>query len=272
VTRCARPVQTSAAPGPWSGSGRGPGRAGRTPTASVSPFAVPVPGPDGGPSRPQPHRGYRPPAVRNGGSCSADRLWPVTPPRGRWRRRVSGFPTAGQAGPRPRSISRRRRSYHRRAEGPETHRPLFLQTSRKEQQIVPAGRRQANEIREPDPHQRLRSRGRRRAAVLVPQYLDDQRGRQRTQPGPAEYRRSPGLPGFAPPSHIHQASDEALLVLDGQLDGFCGTGRGAPGPARSCSCRARSRTVSRSPRPDHRDGVTRRLRPVRRDCRTSLYT
>jgi quercetin dioxygenase-like cupin family protein len=28
--------------------------------------------------------------------------------------------------------------------------------------------------------------------------------------------------GFAPPPHIHQASDEALLVLDGELEGFCG--------------------------------------------------
>ena len=29
-------------------------------------------------------------------------------------------------------------------------------------------------------------------------------------------------PGFAPPPHIHQQTDEALLVLDGQLQGFCG--------------------------------------------------
>ena len=28
--------------------------------------------------------------------------------------------------------------------------------------------------------------------------------------------------GFAPPPHIHQGSDEALLVLDGELAGFCG--------------------------------------------------
>jgi mannose-6-phosphate isomerase-like protein (cupin superfamily) len=28
--------------------------------------------------------------------------------------------------------------------------------------------------------------------------------------------------GFAPPPHIHQASDEAFLVLDGEFDGFCG--------------------------------------------------
>ena len=29
-------------------------------------------------------------------------------------------------------------------------------------------------------------------------------------------------PGFAPPPHIHQASDEALLILDGEVEGFCG--------------------------------------------------
>ena len=29
-------------------------------------------------------------------------------------------------------------------------------------------------------------------------------------------------PGFAPPPHIHHQSDEALLVLDGQLKGICG--------------------------------------------------
>jgi quercetin dioxygenase-like cupin family protein len=29
-------------------------------------------------------------------------------------------------------------------------------------------------------------------------------------------------PGFAPPPHIHEASDEALLILDGQFEGFCG--------------------------------------------------
>src|SRR5690348_17930149 len=32
-------------------------------------------------------------------------------------------------------------------------------------------------------------------------------------------------PGFAPPPHIHHHSDEALLILDGQLDGFCGAHR-----------------------------------------------
>ena len=28
--------------------------------------------------------------------------------------------------------------------------------------------------------------------------------------------------GFAPPPHVHQASDEAFLVLDGDFEGFCG--------------------------------------------------
>ena len=37
-------------------------------------------------------------------------------------------------------------------------------------------------------------------------------------------------PGFAPPPHIHHHSDEALLVLDGQLDGFCGDHRWRAGP------------------------------------------
>ncbi len=38
-------------------------------------------------------------------------------------------------------------------------------------------------------------------------------------------------PGFAPPPHIHHESDEALLVLDGQFEGFCGdqTWRAGPG-------------------------------------------
>jgi quercetin dioxygenase-like cupin family protein len=37
--------------------------------------------------------------------------------------------------------------------------------------------------------------------------------------------------GFAPPPHIHQASDEAFLVLDGEFEGFCGdqTWRARPG-------------------------------------------
>ena len=37
-------------------------------------------------------------------------------------------------------------------------------------------------------------------------------------------------PSFAPPPHIHEASDEALLVLDGQLDGFCGNQARHAGP------------------------------------------
>jgi quercetin dioxygenase-like cupin family protein len=37
-------------------------------------------------------------------------------------------------------------------------------------------------------------------------------------------------PGFAPPPHIHQASDEAFLVLDGEVDGFCGDQAWRAGP------------------------------------------
>ena len=37
-------------------------------------------------------------------------------------------------------------------------------------------------------------------------------------------------PGFAPPPHIHHHSDEALLILDGQLDGLCGDSRWRAGP------------------------------------------
>ena len=36
--------------------------------------------------------------------------------------------------------------------------------------------------------------------------------------------------GFAPPPHIHQAQDEAFLVLDGQLEGFCGDHKWRAGP------------------------------------------
>ena len=36
--------------------------------------------------------------------------------------------------------------------------------------------------------------------------------------------------GFAPPPHIHQASDEALLVLDGEFEGFCGDQAWRAGP------------------------------------------
>jgi mannose-6-phosphate isomerase-like protein (cupin superfamily) len=37
-------------------------------------------------------------------------------------------------------------------------------------------------------------------------------------------------PGFAPPPHLHHHSDEALLILDGHLDGFCGDHRWRAGP------------------------------------------
>ena len=37
-------------------------------------------------------------------------------------------------------------------------------------------------------------------------------------------------PGFAPPPHVHQASDEALLVLDGELEGFWGDQAWRAGP------------------------------------------
>jgi quercetin dioxygenase-like cupin family protein len=36
--------------------------------------------------------------------------------------------------------------------------------------------------------------------------------------------------GFAPPPHIHQASDEAFLVLDGEFEGFCGDQAWQAGP------------------------------------------
>ena len=36
--------------------------------------------------------------------------------------------------------------------------------------------------------------------------------------------------GFAPPPHIHQASDEAFLVLDGEFEGFCGEQAWRAGP------------------------------------------
>ena len=56
-------------------------------------------------------------------------------------------------------------------------------------------------------------------------------------------------PGFAPPPHLHHHTDEALLILDGQLEGFCGDRRWQAGPARWCSCPARSRTASPSQTP-----------------------
>jgi quercetin dioxygenase-like cupin family protein len=36
--------------------------------------------------------------------------------------------------------------------------------------------------------------------------------------------------GFAPPPHVHEASDEAFLVLDGEFDGFCGDQAWRAGP------------------------------------------
>jgi quercetin dioxygenase-like cupin family protein len=37
-------------------------------------------------------------------------------------------------------------------------------------------------------------------------------------------------PGFAPPPHIHLASDEALFIVDGELEGFCGDQKWQAGP------------------------------------------
>jgi len=37
-------------------------------------------------------------------------------------------------------------------------------------------------------------------------------------------------PGFAPPPHIHQHSDEAFLILDGDFEGFCGDQAWKAGP------------------------------------------
>jgi quercetin dioxygenase-like cupin family protein len=36
--------------------------------------------------------------------------------------------------------------------------------------------------------------------------------------------------GFAPPPHVHEASDEAFLVLDGDFEGFCGDQAWRAGP------------------------------------------
>ena len=36
--------------------------------------------------------------------------------------------------------------------------------------------------------------------------------------------------GFAPPPHVHDVSDEAFLVLDGDFDGFCGDQQWRAGP------------------------------------------
>jgi quercetin dioxygenase-like cupin family protein len=36
--------------------------------------------------------------------------------------------------------------------------------------------------------------------------------------------------GFSPPPHVHEVSDEALLVLDGQFEGICGDQAWRAGP------------------------------------------
>ena len=74
-------------------------------------------------------------------------------------------------------------------------------------------------------------------------------------------------PGFAPPPHIHQASDEAFLVLDGEFEGFCGDQAWQAGPGSLGVLAARDparlhRVRGRSGQ-DHRGRVTRRIRPVR---------
>jgi len=76
-------------------------------------------------------------------------------------------------------------------------------------------------------------------------------------------------PGFAPP-HLHHHSDVALLVLDGQLEGFCGVHRCRAGPARWYSCPrdpARLHRLRRRAGQDHHRDLSRRLRPVRRGRR-----
>ena len=37
-------------------------------------------------------------------------------------------------------------------------------------------------------------------------------------------------PGFAPPPHVHEVSDEVLFVVDGEIDGFCGDTTWHAGP------------------------------------------
>ena len=37
-------------------------------------------------------------------------------------------------------------------------------------------------------------------------------------------------PGFAPPPHIHEVSDEVFFVLDGEFEGFCGDRGWKAGP------------------------------------------
>ena len=67
--------------------------------------------------------------------------------------------------------------------------------------------------------------------------------RQRRDPGPASIVDDPGARRLPPPPHVHEASDEAFLVLDGEFDGFLRR-PGVAGVARSwCPCRG-SRTVT----------------------------
>jgi len=74
-------------------------------------------------------------------------------------------------------------------------------------------------------------------------------------------------PGFAPPPHVHEASDEAFLVLDGQFEGFCGDQAWQAGPGSLVYLPhgiAHGFTVSAAgPGPDHRGRLTSRIRPVR---------
>jgi mannose-6-phosphate isomerase-like protein (cupin superfamily) len=73
-------------------------------------------------------------------------------------------------------------------------------------------------------------------------------------------------PGFAPPPHVHHRSDEALLVLDGQLEGFCGDHRWRAGPG---SLVFMPRAIPRLG-PDHHRGLPGRLRPLRRGRRRAF--
>ena len=56
-------------------------------------------------------------------------------------------------------------------------------------------------------------------------------------------------PGFAPPPHLHHQTDEALLVLDGQLNGFCGDHPWQAGPGSLVFMPRAIRTASPSPTP-----------------------
>ena len=56
-------------------------------------------------------------------------------------------------------------------------------------------------------------------------------------------------PGFAPPPHLHHHSDEALLILDGQLNGFCGDHPWKAPPGSLVLMPRAYRTASPSPTP-----------------------